>query len=100
MPVTADVQLAITQRYTQLTNAVTHDPGAEKALLAPHFRDGARFKLGSFEYEPLTVVVQKIVRHGDRLEIHAQYVGVHGHNANVIDRWIAIGGEWYLLARS
>jgi hypothetical protein len=99
MAVAADVQLAITQRYSQLTNAVTHDPTQERAVVAPQFRDRAKMTLRSFEYDPLTVVVQKIVRTGDRIEVHAQYVGVHGHNANTVDQWIGIDGQWYLVER-
>jgi len=100
MPVSTDVQLAITQRYGQLANAVTHDPTQERAVLAPRFKDRSKFKLASFEYDPLTVVVQKIVRSGDKAEVHAQYVGVHGHNVNTVDRWISIDGVWYLVDRS
>jgi hypothetical protein len=100
MPVSMEVQSAISQRYAQLGNAVTHDPSQERGILAPHFRDHARLKLATFDYDPLTVIVQKIVMQGDRLEVHAEYVGVHGHNANTVDHWISISGQWLLLDRN
>jgi len=100
MPVSADVQAAIAQRYAALGNAVTHDPSTEGDVLAPHFKDHSKQKLGSFEYDPLTVVVQKIVWKGNRLEVHAEYVGVHGHNVQSVDQWMRIDGEWRLLDRN
>ncbi len=100
MPITADVQSTIAQRYAALGAAVTHDPTQEKTVLAPHFNDSAKAKLSSFEYNPLTVVVQKIVMQGNTLEVHAEYVGVHGHNANTVDHWILINGAWYLVSRN
>jgi hypothetical protein len=100
MPVPIDVQLAISQRYAELGNAVTHDPSQEQRVLASNYKDRAKVKLKSFEYDPLTVVVQKIVLHGDAVEVHAQYVGVHGHNANTVDHWILIDGAWFLTDRT
>jgi hypothetical protein len=100
MPVPSDVQMTIAQRYSTLAESVTHDPSSENTVLAPHFNDRAKMKLESFEYDPLTVIVQKIVRVGDRLEVHAQYVGVHGHNANTVDHWVQAGDQWYLLDRT
>jgi hypothetical protein len=100
MPVSADVQSAISQRYAALGAAVTHDPTQEKNVLAPQFHDRAKMKLASFNYDPLTVIVQKIVLSGDKLEVHAEYVGVHGHNANTVDHWILIDGTWYLVDRN
>ena len=100
MPVSADVQLAISQRYAQLGAAVTHDPTTERSLLAPHFQDHAKVKLSTFEYDPLTVVVQKISMQGDKITVRAEYVGIHGHNATSIDRWILIDGTWYLVDRT
>lgn len=100
MPVSADVQSSIAQRYAQLGAAVTHDPTQEQRVLATNFTDHAKLKLSSFEYDPLTVVVQKIVMTGDKLEVHAEYVGMHGHNANTVDHWILIDGAWYLVDRT
>jgi len=100
MPVSMDVQSAISQRYAQLAAAVTHDPTQERAVLGPHFKDRAHAKLVTFEYDPLTVLVQKIVVRGKRLEVHAQYVGVHGHNTNTVDHWAQIDGNWVLLDRN
>jgi hypothetical protein len=96
MPVSADVQSAITLRYAQLGNAVLRDPAQERNVLAPDFHDRARMKVSSFNYQPLTVVVEKIVKQGDRLEVHAQYVGIHGHNAEAVDHWQLIDGQWLL----
>lgn len=95
-----DVQSSISQRYAELGDAVTHDPTQEERVLATDFKDHAKVKLKSFEYDPLTVVVQKIVLHGDALEVHAQYVGVHGHNSNTVDHWILIDGAWFLTDRN
>ena len=101
MPVSADVQAAISQRYAQLADSITHANAAEeKAILAPHFVDRAKMKLGSFEYDPLTVLVQKIVvTGGGRLTVHAEYVGVHGHNATTVDVWQKKDDDWILLSR-
>ena len=100
MPVPMAIQSAISQRYAQLGDAVTHDPAQEQAVLAPHFHDRARLKLSSFEYDALTVLVEKIVVVGKRLEVHAQYVGVRGHNAHTIDHWVMIDGQWRLADRN
>lgn len=100
MPVSIAVQSEIAQRYAVLGSAITHDPTQEQAVLAPHFHDRARVKLSTFEYDPLTVLVRKIAVDGSRLEVHAQYVGVHGHNADTIDHWAKIDGQWRLLDRN
>ena len=95
-----DVQSAISQRYAQLSESITrgnHD--AENAILGPHFADRAKVKLDSFEYNPLTVVVQKITPTGSALVVEAEYVGVHGHNATTVDRWIQVDGNWVLVSR-
>jgi hypothetical protein len=99
VPVTVDVQSAITQRYGELTNAITHDPAAEKSVLAPNFTDASKAKLSSFEYDPVTVVVQKMSVEGSAVLVTAQYVGIHGHNVATIDRWVFLNGKWYLAAR-
>jgi hypothetical protein len=95
-----DVQSAISQRYAELGNAVTHDPTQEQRVLATDFKDRAHVKLATFEYNPLTVVVQKIVLQGDEVEVHAEYVGVHGHNITTVDHWILIDGAWFLTDRN
>lgn len=100
MPVSMEVQSAIAQQYAALGSAVTHDPTQENTVLAPHFHDRAHEKLATFEYDPLTVLVEKIVVQGNRLEVHAQYVGVHGHNVRTVDHWIMIDGAWRLLDRN
>lgn len=101
MPVAAAVQMAISQRYIALTDSITHGhESAEKALLAPHFADRARLKLMEYEYDPLTVVVQKISTKGKALIVHAEYVGVGKRRENTVDHWVQIDGEWKLLERS
>ena len=101
MPVSADVQMAISQRYIALTDSITHGhEDVERAILAPHFSDHAKLKLLDYEYDPLTVLVQKIDAHGNQLVVHAQYVGVGKHHENAIDRWILIGCEWKLAQRT
>src|SRR5579872_5233803 len=100
MPVTANVQMAISQRYIALTDSITHgQQDAERAVLAPHFHDGAKLKLSVYEYDPLTVLMQKISMHGSTLTVHAQYVGVGKRHENTVDRWQLIGGVWKLLDR-
>jgi hypothetical protein len=100
VPVSADVQSTISQRYAQLGSAVTHDPTQEQRVLATNFKDRAKVKLSTFEYDPLTIVVQKIVMRGDKLEVRAEYVGVHGHNATTVDHWTRIDGTWLLVDRT
>jgi hypothetical protein len=95
-----DVQSAISERYAELGNAVTHDPTQEQTVLASDFKDRAKVKLSSFEYDPLTVVVQKISQQGDEITVHAEYVGVHGHNSSTVDHWILIDGAWFLTDRT
>ncbi len=99
MPVSHDVQAAITQQYAQLSSAVTSgDRPSEHAVLAPHFEDRSKAKLSSFEYDPLTVEVSSIARNGhNALIVHAMYYGVHGHRESVVDQWILIDGQWRLL---
>jgi hypothetical protein len=100
VPVAPDVQAAISQRYAQLATAVLNgDKAAESAVLAPHFRDRAKITLASFEYDPLTVMVEKMDVRGPRLEVHAKYVGVHGHTVETIDYWQKIDGAWRLSQR-
>jgi hypothetical protein len=99
MPVSMDVQSAISQRYAQLSSAVTHDPTQQRSVLSPHFNDAAKFKLASFDYNPLTVIVQRIDSHPDGIYVHAEYVGIHGHNEVTVDHWQMIGGQWVLAAR-
>jgi len=99
MPVSMDVQSAISQRYAQLSNAVTHDPSQERGVLSPHFHDAAKLKLATFEYDPLTVIVQRIDARPDGLYIRAEYVGIHGHNEVTLDHWQMISGQWVLAAR-
>ena len=94
-----DVQSAISQRYAQLSSAITHDPSQERGVLSHHFHDAAKFKLASFEYDPLTVVVQRIDARPDGLYVRAEYVGVHGHNEVTLDHWQRVDGQWVLAAR-
>ncbi len=99
MPVSMDVQSTISQRYAQLSNAVTHDPTQERSVLSRRFNDAAKFKLTSFEYDPLTVIVQRIDSHPDGLYVRAEYVGIHGHNEVTVDHWQMVSGQWVLTAR-
>jgi len=100
MPVSADVQMAISTRYAQLADSITHGKRkTEASILGPHFVDHGRLKLESFEYDPLTVVVQKITLSGSDLVVHAEYVGVHGHNVTTVDRWAQKGDAWVLISR-
>ncbi len=95
-----DVQAAVSQRYGQLTESITRgNRDAENAILGPHFVDRAKVKLDSFEYNALTVVVQKITPSGDALVVQAEYVGVHGHNATTVDKWVQLNGNWVLVSR-
>ena len=99
MPVSMDVQSAISQRYAQLSNAVTHDPTQERGILSPHFNDAAKMRLSTFDYDPLTVIVQRIDSRPDGLYVRAEYVGIHGHNEVTVDHWQMVGGQWVLAAR-
>jgi hypothetical protein len=94
-----NVQYAITQRYGQLTDAITHDPSGEKAVLAPNFSDRSKAKLNSFEYDPVTVLVQKMSAQPDGVYVNAEYVGVHGHNVTTVDHWEFMNGQWFLVSR-
>jgi hypothetical protein len=101
VPVTADVQAAISRRYIALTDSITHGhEDAERAMLAPHFSDHAKLKLSIYEYDPLTVLMQKMSMSGNTLIVHVQYVGVGKRRENAIDRWTLIDGVWKLLDRS
>ncbi len=93
-------QAAIAERYADLATAMQHgDTAAECAILAPRFHDRAAVKLASFDLDPLAVMVQKIVQLRDgSLEVHARYVGRHGHDATAIDRWVRIDGVWRLAS--
>jgi hypothetical protein len=101
MPVSADVQAMIAQRYAQLAAAVmSGDSDTERSLLAPSFADRASSKLASFDLDALTVVVVKIDADGKRLVVHARYYGVHGHTTSSLDHWGLIDGAWRLLDRN
>ena len=101
MPVSAAVQMAISQRYIALTDSITHgNESAERSVLAPHFTDHAKLKLLDYEYDALTVLVQKISAHGNQLVVHAQYVGIGKRHENAVDTWTLINGEWKLARRT
>jgi hypothetical protein len=92
--------MAVSQRYAQLADAVTHGhDDAERAILATRFSDAAKIKLSAYEYDPLTVLVQKIQVNGSTMIVHAQYVGVHGKHENTVDRWLLLDGTWRLAQR-
>jgi hypothetical protein len=100
MAVSADVQMAVSTRYAQLADSITHGhENVEKAMLAPHFKDRAKIKLDVFEYDPLTVLVQKIELHGKSMLVHAQWVGVGKNRENTVDRWLLLNGTWRLAER-
>ena len=100
MPISADVQIAVSQRYAQLADAITHGhEDVEHVMLAPQFADRAKIKLATYEYDPLTVLVQKIQVNGHAMTVHAQYVGVHGNHENTVDRWLLLDGAWRLAQR-
>lgn len=100
MPVSADVQIAVSQRYMQLADSITHGHvDAERELLAPHFSDRAKIKLAAYEYDPLTVLVQTIHVDGRTMIVHAQYVGVQRKHENTVDRWLLLDGSWRLAQR-
>lgn len=100
MPISADAQLAISQRYAQLADSITHGhEEAEQSILAPHFSDRAKEKLAAYQYDPLTVKVQKIQVNGTWMVVHAQYVGVQGKHETTVDRWLLLDGAWRLAQR-
>ena len=100
MPVSPDVQIVVSQRYEQLADSITHGRDVdERAILAPHFSDAAKIKLAAYEYDPLTVLVQKIIVDGRMMTVHADYVGVHGKHENTVDRWLLLEGAWRLTQR-
>jgi hypothetical protein len=101
MPVSTDVQMTMSQRYAQLADSITHaHDDAERAILAPHFSDRAKIKLTAYEYDPLTVLVQKIQMNGKLMIVHAQYAGVQGKHENTVDRWLLLDGSWRLAQRN
>jgi len=92
--------MAVSQRYAQLAESIAHGhDDVERELLAPHFSDKAKLKLSVYEYDPLTVLVQKIQVHGGTMIVHAQYVGVQGRHEVTVDRWLLLGGAWRLAQR-
>lgn len=98
--VSPELQMAVSQRYVRLANAITHaENGGEKQLLAPHFRDRAKIKLSAYEYDPLTVLVQRVRVHGNEMIVKAYYVGVHGKSEVTFDRWLLVNGSWRLAER-
>ncbi len=100
MPVSADVQIAVSQRYAQLADSITHGhEESERAILAPHFADGAKLKLSVYEFDPLTVLVQKVQVNGRTMIVHADYVGMSGKHENTVDRWLLLDGAWRLAQR-
>lgn len=101
MAVSADIQNTISQRYIALTDSITHGhEDVERAILAPHFHDGAKLKLSDYEYDPLSVLVQKVSVVGKTLVVHVQYVGVGTRHENTVDRWRLIDGVWKLVDRA
>ena len=100
MPVPVDVQGAITERYSELANSITHaELGIDPHVLAKHFVDRSKMKLASFDYDPLTVVVQRMTSSGNAVIVRAEYVGVHGHNVVSTDVWERQGLDWVLVSR-
>jgi hypothetical protein len=100
MPISADVQSAITARYGQLTDAITHQPSAERAVLTPHFTDHTLLKIPQFEYNPVTVVIVKISQQSDGVYVSSQWVGVGKTNEYSVDHWVkGADGQWYLASR-
>jgi hypothetical protein len=101
MPVAPDVQAAITQRYAQLSAAMSNgDEAAESAVLAPHFHDRAKIKLASFEYARITVMVTSIATVPGGCTVHATYDSENGEKQTTIDHWLKINGRWRLLDRT
>ena len=102
MAVPPQVQNTIAQSYAVLADSITHNkPAVEKSILAPHFSDGAKIKLAVYEYDPLTVLVQKIDPHGSGvLIVHAQWVGIGKNHENTVDRWLLVDGSWRLAQRN
>lgn len=98
--VSAGVQQAIAQRYAQLADSITHGKQAvEKSIVAPQLIDRGKIKLGAYEYDPLTVLVQRVNRHGAGIVVKASYVGVRGRNEVTFDRWLLVDGTWRLMER-
>ena len=101
MPVSPDVQMAVSQRYAQLADAITHGhDDVEKSLLAPHFKDKAKIKLDTYEYDALTVLVEKIQVQGNAMTVHAQWVGIGKNHENTVDKWLLLDGTWRLAQRN
>lgn len=98
--VSAGVQQALSQRYAQLANSITHgEQAVEASILSRRFNDRAKLKLGAYEYDPLTVLVQTVTRHGSAMVVKAYYVGVHGRSEVTFDRWLLVNGTWRLMER-
>lgn len=92
--------MAVSQRYAQLADSITHGhDAAERAILAPRFSDKAKLKLAAYEYDPLTVLVQKIQVHAGTMIVRAQYVGVQGKHETTVDRWLLLDGTWRMAQR-
>lgn len=100
MAVPAQVQSMLTQSYAALADSITHNkPDVERSILASGYRDRATIKLDAYEYDPLTVVVQKIQANGTTMIVHAQWVGIGKNRENTIDRWLLLDGTWRLAER-
>ena len=98
--VSQDVQIAVSQRYATLANAITHgQTGVEQSLLEKGFTDRAKLKLSSYEYDPLTILVQRIDDRGNTMRVKAYYVGVNGRSEVTMDRWLLVNGSWRLTER-
>ena len=99
MPVSKDAQSAISQRYAQLSNAVTHDPTQERGILSPHFNGTAKMRISTFDYDPLTVIVQRIESRPDGLYVHAEYMSASMATMKTVGHWQMVGGQWAFAAR-
>ena len=103
MPVPPVTQMTFTQRYAALAASITHGKtDVEKSILAPHFQDHGKIRLGEYEYDPLTVQVLAIEPQKGTYGflIHARYVGVNGKTEDTVDRWLAFDGALRLAERN
>ena len=102
MAVPAQVQSTISQTYATLADSITHNkPAVEKSILAPKYIDHASLKLNVYQYDPLTVLVQKVDAQGSTmLVVHAQWVGIGKNHENTVDRWSLMNGSWRLVERN
>ncbi|HET9029816.1 MAG TPA: hypothetical protein VFN49_06535 [Candidatus Aquilonibacter sp.] len=91
----------MSQTYATLADSITHNkPQIEKSILAPRFTDRAKIKLNVYEYDPLTVLVEKIdAKSQTTLVVHAQWVGIGKNRENTVDRWLRMNGSWRLVER-